>query len=668
VNVDEFLALVELPHNSNRFVLGPFDPGITLFRQQTRGLNLLYALKESSRLKPKQRIAIIGGGVAGVTAAAAAATLGFSTTLIERRHSLIHLQQGCDTRWLHPHIYDWPEPGAFRVYAGLPLLDWYAASAANVAKQIVQQFEKIRASTKKITVCLGSTIDAIEDTRISWRSTNPRQQYDRRKFDAIIFAVGFGIESNLNSGWPSYWRNDSIHQPEPGGTPERKTSYLISGTGDGGLIDLMRVTIGGFDHESIHRELFEASPKLLFERLLQIKERWKSNSGVRDPNWLHDQYDEIETELLDEARERIKSRLRPDTRVYLNGTSDKFAQTLRLDKASMFNTLVAYCLRQLDAFEYRAGKLTLDGHTALVDGTEVKHDQLVVRHGADVAAVYVAAGCDQVREILDSRDKIRLYLSTASRLWPPGWWNNDLGVEHVSQPTVALATTFVSTLRDMVGLAGEASPDNDHSGADFRITMHRLCRIQGEFYYQQIARYAGTERDQGRVGRVFGVNKGLGGLCCRVGRPVRLTKGKGFEELQRELKLHHTPARPIGKGTASFLTVPFFTSSDQNGARTKVILLLYVSSTRPNFFSDTILKTICTACRGFVSNVEEMLKQGEIHMSSADFDGYESQNSATDNQLFEMHREILTTDVNIFDQYVTDLTFESVQFFEVSPE
>src|SRR6266404_8685966 len=137
------LSLYKLGASGRLYSIGPFfKSGLTVFKQQVRALNLIYTIHTS----PKHQVgkmAIIGGGVAGVTAAAAAVALGWDIHLFEQRPVLCHLQHGCDTRWLHPHIYDWPVAGSDDPYAGLPLLNWKEGTAATVTEQIMSEFEEI---------------------------------------------------------------------------------------------------------------------------------------------------------------------------------------------------------------------------------------------------------------------------------------------------------------------------------------------------------------------------------------------------------------------------------------------------------------------------------------------------------------------------------------------
>lgn len=123
-----------VPGLSDVYVLGCFERRVTIYSQQVRALNLIYALhKAKSNFGPSTRVAVIGGGVAGLTVAAAAAYRRCRVHLLERKPQLLHLLEGNYTRWVHPHIYDWPFPGAENPWADLPILDWRAASAGEVA-------------------------------------------------------------------------------------------------------------------------------------------------------------------------------------------------------------------------------------------------------------------------------------------------------------------------------------------------------------------------------------------------------------------------------------------------------------------------------------------------------------------------------------------------------
>jgi hypothetical protein len=133
------------------FVLGCYARYVTLFSQQIRALNLIGALVKTDQLQRGKELAVVGGGVAGLTAAFAAQHCGWNVTLIEKNQDVIALQRASQERWIHPHIYDWPAEGSEAPRAGLPILDWEADYACKV---ITEQFDafrrKFRASEERI--------------------------------------------------------------------------------------------------------------------------------------------------------------------------------------------------------------------------------------------------------------------------------------------------------------------------------------------------------------------------------------------------------------------------------------------------------------------------------------------------------------------------------------
>ncbi|MDJ0600537.1 MAG: NAD(P)-binding protein [Crocosphaera sp.] len=315
------------------YALGMREERVTLYSQQVRALNLIYCLHKYKKFKEGNKIAIIGGGLSGITAAAAAAVLGIKVDLFEQRTSLCHLQSSCTTRWVDPYIYDWPEPGSDNPYARLPLLTWRSGIAASVIDKIIQKFFKNfvefnygRNESKEssyITLYLGASAKLIHkdnklhvfwDNAIISEDKNINQPDSRggnKSYGAIILATGFGVEQQVENGnTMSYWRNDTINQPEPGVTSEKPTTFLISGTGDGGLIDLLRVRLHNFNQNSIIDELIMSDEldnhwivyQLKFGKINQIKAR--DFEGFKEKyKWRY--YDEFEEKQYKELIQQI---------------------------------------------------------------------------------------------------------------------------------------------------------------------------------------------------------------------------------------------------------------------------------------------------------------------------------------------------------------------------
>src|SRR5580704_11251667 len=118
------------------YLLGSLNRHITVYSQQCRAINLIHALIHTSGLDGKL-VAVVGAGFAGLTAAAW--TLEKSTakvTLFDVAPRPLWLQDRCANRWIHPGIYDWPLPGSLEPRTSLPVLNWRADTAGNVAKQV----------------------------------------------------------------------------------------------------------------------------------------------------------------------------------------------------------------------------------------------------------------------------------------------------------------------------------------------------------------------------------------------------------------------------------------------------------------------------------------------------------------------------------------------------
>lgn len=408
----QFVAHSLVPGTGNLHVLGSFEKRVTLWSQQHRALNLVYALHHEGLLGPGKYVAVIGGGVAGLTAAAAAVQKGAEVLVLERQPELLHLLQGNHTRWVHPRIYDWPLPGSEDAHAGLPLLDWEAGLAGDVCEQILTGFHRAAPGCR---LALG-----VEDLQIA-DGPGPRRRLHwtagSEEFDLVIFAVGFGIERTVKDLLPvSYWRDDSLHQPEvePG-----TRIHLVSGCGDGGLTDLLRLRLTQFRHEHMVREFASgADLDVLKQRLLEIERELPGVLEATRAVWLAERYRALPVPpSLDET---LRGRLRERTTVVLNGPGVNL-----LDAGSaVLNRLLAWRLVRLGAVTYLPGKISRVEHAGT--GYEVhfeaspprRFDRVVIRHGAIPAA-------EQFPMIWAHRDEFRARGTldqTRFQIWPNGFY------------------------------------------------------------------------------------------------------------------------------------------------------------------------------------------------------------------------------------------------------
>lgn len=307
-----------VPGERGLYVLGSFEGRVTIYSQQIRALNLIHALVSTGALNSESRVAIVGGGIGGMTAAVGAAHRGASVTIFERRAQILHLMRGCHTRWVHPNIYDWPYDSSLRNTTELPFLNWSAGSAGEVAGKLLAEWETLKDRLGiREEKAAEVTLRPMESGRRRLVATSPKFRND--EFDIIVLAVGFGNERTIPpQPLRSYWRDDSLHQPEIGGTAT-PTHYFVSGNGDGGLIDLLRIRFQEFRHDLLLNELVTAADiDGLRDPLHQIElEAWNLYARGADPGeYLARMYRELRgTGAVDD---RIQKRLRRDTRATFN--------------------------------------------------------------------------------------------------------------------------------------------------------------------------------------------------------------------------------------------------------------------------------------------------------------------------------------------------------------
>jgi hypothetical protein len=621
---DGFLRHARIRAGSARFAVGAFERNVTLFRQQVRALNLIYSLAEStSGVEPGGRIAVIGGGAFGVTAAAAAASIGYEVRLYERYQELMPHQRGCDTRWINPRYYEWPSAGSASRYADLPLMAWESGTADEVADQLGRSLDAIRKRTGRLKVRLRTRNLTI--TPAEGGSLDVTARYSSGTDDwrcaAVVYAVGFGIERAVGDA-PSYWRNDNFEQIRVGGSTGGRRGYVVSGVGDGALTDLARLTISRFRHRRIFEEVFGDLPDALLGKLREIRE----TSPGPENDWLARQFEALDDDLK-KVRARIKSRRRRDTHVELVGHRP-FREALSLEKVSLSNALLAWTLRGLSAFEYRVGTLEGSDHAfTVVNGfvTEALDTQttVIARHGTDRDQAYRDAG---LATDLSRLRKRTLRPETGLPMYPGGWWGLNAKPNGQSDPTdpeptefvppamVTLGTTFVSTLANVVDeqFSPRSQPDQDGL---FRLTLHRIVRLGDRDLFQQVSPYRGrlatNQRSRGGVGRVFPVDAGVGGLAIRLGAPVLFRRDAGsIEQMKALTNFTELEARPIEEHVNSIFACPFFSAADD-----RVLFLLFADSSAPDFFDDEVLRTLFAACRGFVTNLDQALYVGDLEQA-----------------------------------------------------
>lgn len=337
------------------YVLGIEDTRITFFSQQVRALELAHALQHEHLLKANARIAVIGGGAAGITLAAALALQGgVDVRLFEQESRLLPLQGAAQRRRIDPHIYEWPKPDADHKRALLPILDWQSGSAVEVGDAVLHEFEQVRAAThgQPSTFLRHSVTGVVPvDDRFIVHFTHDTpaalQQTATHEFDVVVLAIGFGIEPPSpipNTQTASYWHDAGVPEASIDGNPE--PTFFISGNGDGGLIDLIASAERTFRHSEIvlgiaHRSGVQA----LRDQLLAIDAQALVAEAAGNGFDFVGAYDAAIGAQVEQLGlvDDLQARLRPGVQLYLQTRQPELLSV----RTARLNRLAVYLLRRV---------------------------------------------------------------------------------------------------------------------------------------------------------------------------------------------------------------------------------------------------------------------------------------------------------------------------------
>ncbi|MBB5695945.1 ABC-three component system protein [Muricoccus pecuniae] len=386
-------------------MLGCYDSRITLYSQQVRALELAHALHRTHYVAADAHVAVVGGGAGGLTMAAALALQGTATVhLFQRGPDLMPLQSAATRRRLDPHIYGWPTPGAEQVAAELPILDWTSGSAVEVRRALVREFDEVRAAVgDRLLVHTGHRV-----TRVTASGATFEVDFDAddptgglapgaRIVDLLVLAIGFGLERRQpirGVQSESYWRDAGV----PGGDIEGRgrPSVLVSGNGDGGLIDLIAAASRDFDHDVMIRTITRRpGVDRLSAPLATIDERARAADAAGQGFDFVAAYDVEVGPIADNLglTDEMAGRLLPGVQLHLQ-TREPELMSIR---TATLNRLAVYLVRracgrsprenfehvvctELDAVEPRPDH-DAPAYALTCDGRRLEVDRLVVRRG-----------------------------------------------------------------------------------------------------------------------------------------------------------------------------------------------------------------------------------------------------------------------------------------------
>jgi hypothetical protein len=633
------------------YIVGTFDTGVTVFSQQTRALNFAWAAMESGLITavPHEaqglsarplRIGIVGGGFAGLSVAAGLLKkhADASITIFEQRDTLLPLQQGSDSRWLHPRIYDWPSEGSEASVAMLPILNWTAARASDVVVQILAGWKKILdedAVAKPRLYCNTRHLQVHElsgnskQLRIEWVGES-RSEVDgtavksdavaavgkAEEFDLVILAVGFGLERDAAK---SYWRNETLGQPS---LDEPRQTFLVSGQGDGAMIDLLRLRISQFRQDRILDELFRGLPNLVNA----IKRLYSAH--LQDPHEgqlfaeLEALQDNADTKQdFEQVRQTLSRRLRRDSEVILHLKVKKLSELFEsaTSRISFQNKVLVY-------FLYKCGGFipsSLDEHD-LLKQYSIPQARKILRHGTlrdeQLKAILSSPLCTAIEGCRGDAESHSLS-QTDVQCWPGGYFGypgtakdmRQLGdrvrqhwrKEYLPGPMELLATAFCASI------AGALKASYADLGR-LRVTLHRTLPFGEDELLQQCCNYVGTKDakdSKSGAARTFPARKATIGLAYRTRQIVRTRRGASRTELQTAMEALdlNAASRQMSQEVGFVLAIPLLEPETPGEfmSPTPVCGVIYIDSTANDFFvEDHELRQLVLMAQEFLGELE----------------------------------------------------------------
>jgi FAD dependent oxidoreductase len=678
----DVLEHYELPE-SPIYIVGTFDKGITILSQQVRALNLAWALIESgdvlldrasgtdpeSKDPSRKRIAVVGAGFTGLTVAAGLLKkrVNADITVFERRDTFLPLQHGSDSRWLHPHIYDWPGRGSEAYSAALPVLNWTASRASDVVVQILKEWADVvgqnlkewadfdgtaeearpvetRSKPPKIQVFCNTrhmqiskngnpstvTVEWIGEPRNPANPAVPADKLpspvgDSDPFHIVVLAVGFGLESGTRT---SYWRNETLAQPHLG---QARSTYIVSGAGDGAMIDLCRLRISHFRQDRILAELFSDDPDLL-RRLRDLPRSDRTGYDELDSVWEDTSLVEPTPGVLDQLRKR----LRQDTTVLLRVLNPNFSKLFVDKRVSFQNRLLAYLLFRCGAFT-----LVTAADDAALERVAKEHgvtpDRIIIRHGTDKKAVLTEALADclhgQVKYCFENQDH---HLQTDVPHWMGGYFDmpgirqypqgapyqarDDMKrywrKEYLPSPTEAIATAFCSAVAGFV--ANTTQP-----GSRLRVTLHRRLVSSDENVLQQCCAYQGQNHKGGQAGRTFPRGNGTVGAAFLLGEIIHSKPDATPEELKHDMKEMNLSeaAQSMSEQVASVAAIPLIADAANPSAQDpRVVAVLYLDIHDQNAFAEEkMMPQLVCMCQKFLDSLPTVTKTTGGRIANTEF-------------------------------------------------
>jgi hypothetical protein len=235
-------AQVERLDTDRIYCVGPPSGRLSFMSQQVRAMNLVWALGQKGKIKPGSTVGVVGGGIAGLSAAMTLRALRCHVTVYEKSRALLHRQRAATHRHAHPSINWWPNDSELLPTTSLPFLNWGMGQCDRIVQTMMSQWDRLKDQSgpelvvEQEDVSSAAVVPA-DQNRLVLKSGH---KVVGTGFDLIIIASGFGEEFSVE-GLPqvSYWQPDDLENMC--NNPGDIDLFVVSGFGDGGLLDALRI-------------------------------------------------------------------------------------------------------------------------------------------------------------------------------------------------------------------------------------------------------------------------------------------------------------------------------------------------------------------------------------------------------------------------------------------
>jgi hypothetical protein len=191
----------------------------------------------------KRKLVIVGSGPAAIAAALYAAKYKIPSYIVERKRTLANQFAQCKCRYVHPNIYQWPQPIADKNHTGFSddefSLYWEAGPVAAACRQWRMRWSRIGNPRVALTRFIYNTDVTFATMEEVFKKISP--DLDGPQVGMVLFCGGFNEASKCEGQADSapFWGNDCIAEPHFG-NEARKQTVCISGGGNGGIQDFLR--------------------------------------------------------------------------------------------------------------------------------------------------------------------------------------------------------------------------------------------------------------------------------------------------------------------------------------------------------------------------------------------------------------------------------------------